>query len=101
MRYLAECPRCHTRLGRAACLRWVIDGTCGGCHERLRANSRYILAWSAVVFGPGGVLVGLAIPENGPWQLPASVLLGSFVLGYLLLPYVLKLELADDHAGHR
>jgi hypothetical protein len=61
MRYLAECPRCHTRLSRTAYLSWGIDRECRGCHGRLKENKRYRCGWSAVVFG----LVLLAVVSVG------------------------------------
>src|SRR5688572_24841655 len=96
MRYLAECPRCHTRLTRSAYLAWGIDRKCCGCHGRLKENSRYMYGWSLVVFGPGGVMLGLAFCEVVSWPLGIATFLFGGFLGYVLFPYVTKLELADE-----
>jgi hypothetical protein len=100
MRYLAECPRCHTRVGRVAYLRWGIARQCVQCHTRLKENARYAWWWSIPFFGPGGVMIGLAVCGVVIWELAISVFVISMVLGYVLFPYVTKLEIVDKETKH-
>src|SRR6266853_6792226 len=95
MRYLAECPRCRTRLSRAAFWRRV---ECPGCRSCLRQNPIYDFGWSVVINGPGGVLIGLAVCGVVPWRVATAVTLIGVLFGYGLFPYISKFELADEQS---
>ena len=99
IRYLASCPSCGERLTRRNFFTWQIQirRKCRNCHTALKSNLKLDTIWSLIGVSPFGVCFYLALVGGRvSWLVVIAALLLHFIAGYILFPYVTKLEIADE-----
>ncbi len=92
-RHLAHCPRCRTLIDRNHFFHLGMDVTCSGCQARLTEKPLPRWWWSLLFFNPGGVSLGLAWCGVLSWTIALAVVVASVLLGWVLFPFVSRLQI--------
>jgi hypothetical protein len=98
MRYVCACPSCGFRLTRRYYFRLQdpLRAECPGCRKRLHSIRWLDYIWSLSLFTPFGILFFYTLIGKIAWWLPVLAVIGAFVIGYLLFPYITKMALDEE-----